>query len=132
MRQNISSGAPWEPKIGYSRAVKFGDFVFVSGTTAVRGDGGVDSLDAYAQAKAVLGKIEAALSQGGARLEHVVRTRVFLTDIGDAEAVGRAHGEAFSAIRPACTFVEVSALMTPDLKVEIEADAIVPQPNQGP
>lgn len=132
MRQNISSGAPWEPKIGYSRAVKVGDFVFVSGTTAVRADGGVDSLDAYAQAKAVLGKIEAALAQGGARLDHVVRTRVFLTDIGDAEAVGRAHGEAFSAIRPACTFVEVSALMTPDLKVEIEADAIIPQPNQGP
>lgn len=132
MRQNISSGAPWEPKIGYSRAVRVGDFVFVSGTTAVRGDGGVDSLDAYAQAKAVLGKIEQALAQGGARLDHVVRTRVFLTDIGDAEAVGRAHGEAFSEIRPACTFVEVSALMTPDLKVEIEADAVIPQPNQGP
>jgi enamine deaminase RidA (YjgF/YER057c/UK114 family) len=131
MRRNISSGAPWEPTVGYSRAVQVGAFVFVAGTTAVRADGSVEGADAYAQAKAALRKIEEALSQAGGRLDHVVRTRIFVTDIGDAEAVGRAHGEAFGAIRPAATMVEVSALMTPDLKVEIEADAVVPQPESG-
>lgn len=131
-RRNISSGAPWEPTVGYSRAVSVGPFVFVAGTTAARADGGVDSLDPYAQAKLALRRIEEALAQAGGGLAHVVRTRIFVTDIADAEAVGRAHGEAFADIRPAATMVEVSALMTPDLKVEIEADAILPQPDAGP
>jgi enamine deaminase RidA (YjgF/YER057c/UK114 family) len=117
MRRNISSGAPWESTVGYSRAVQIGAFVFVAGTTAARADGSAEGADAYAQAKAALRKIEEALTQVGGRLDHVVRTRIFVTDIGDAEAVGRAHGEAFGAIRPAATMVEVSALMTPELKV---------------
>lgn len=132
MRQNIPSGALWEGAVGYSRAVRVGPFVFVAGTTAVRPDGGVDSPDAYDQAKAALRKIEDALARAGAALEHVVRTRIFVADIGDAEAVGRAHGEAFREIRPAATMVGVSALIAPDLKVEIEADAVIPSPTQGP
>lgn len=132
MRRNIPSGAPWEATVGYSRAVRTGPFVFVAGTTAARADGGVDSLDAYDQAKAALRKIEEALIKAGSKLEHVARTRIFVVDIGDAEAVGRAHGEVFGEIRPAATMVEVSALITPDLKVEIEADAVIPEAAQKP
>jgi enamine deaminase RidA (YjgF/YER057c/UK114 family) len=125
-RQLISSGAPWEATVGYSRAVRVGPFVQVAGTTAVRSDGGVDSTDAYEQARQTLNRILAALAEAGAGPEHVVRTRIYVTDIADADAVGRAHGEIFAAFRPAATMVEVSGLITPDLKVEIEADAIIP------
>jgi enamine deaminase RidA (YjgF/YER057c/UK114 family) len=100
--------------------------VVVAGTTAINPDGGVDSLDAYQQARITLQRIETALKQAGAGFTDVVRTRIYVTDIADAEAVGRAHGECFAAIRPACTLVEVKGLITPQLKVEIEADAVLP------
>lgn len=125
-RQLISSGAPWEATVGYSRAVKVGGQVFVSGTTAVDEQGAiVGKEDAYAQAKFILEKIGKALQAAGASFGDVVRTRIFVTSIDDWPAIGRAHGEVFKDIRPAATMVEVSRLIDPELLVEIEVDAVV-------
>lgn len=125
-RTNISSGAPYEPLFGYSRAVKVGNMVFVSGSTAIQPDGSVTGVgDAYAQTIAALRTIEKALQQAGASLQHVVRTRMFATNIDHTEAIGKAHAEFFRDIRPASTLVEISRLVHPDMLIEIEADAII-------
>lgn len=125
-RINFGTGTPWEPIVGYSRAVRVGAFVWVSGTTAMGADGKLAGIgDAATQTRQVLVNLRAALERAGARLEHVVRTRIYVTDIGHWEEVGRVHGECFGNIRPAATMVEVRRLIDPDMLVEIEADAYI-------
>jgi enamine deaminase RidA (YjgF/YER057c/UK114 family) len=120
----VSSGAPWESIVGYSRAVRAGAHVYVAGTTGVDENGNVVG-DARAQTLRALAIIKAALEKTGARLEDVVRTRIFVTDIAQWEPIGRAHGEVFAGIRPASAMIEVKRLVAPDMLVEIEADAVV-------
>ncbi|GAA2742664.1 RidA family protein [Terrabacter aerolatus] len=129
MRRNIATGSAWEGVVGYSRAVRVGDQVHVAGTTAIRDGRVVGPGDAYTQARVALEIVVEALAACGATPADVVRTRMFVTDIRDWEAVGRAHGEVFATVRPASTMVQVSALIDPDLLVEIEADAVVGSPS---
>jgi len=125
-RETFSTGMPWEPIVGYSRAVRVGSQIFVSGTTATGPDGGVIGVgDPYTQTAQALRNVQRALENFGAQMHHVVRTRIYVTDIDDWQEIGRAHGEIFSRIRPATTMVQVSRLISPDMLVEIEADAVM-------
>ena len=125
-RENFSSGTKWEPIVGYSRAVKVGNMVFVTGTTATAEDGSIVGIgDLYAQTKQALANIEKVLKRAGAEMRHVVRTRIYVTDIREWEKAGKAHVEYFRDIRPATTMVEVSKLIVPEMLVEVEADAVI-------
>jgi len=125
-RKNISTGTPWEPVVGYSRAVRIGSMVWVAGTTATGPDGQIVGRgDPAAQTRQVLENVKAALERAGARLDHVVRTRIYVRNVADWETIGRVHGQYFGQVRPAATLVEVSGLVDPDMLVEIEVDACI-------